>query len=466
MSTLRIRDETATSAGTPCLDGARIHASERLGGLIASASQLIGTHAVCALVGLASLPILARNLGPARYGQFSLFVTMLGVVTYQDFIRPLLIRQWSATSDSNERERMSALATATTWTVCGLAACVGLVLLTPLAAFAFTLAAGAHALASIDYARLAASGRVGAAGAIRNIAFASALVVVTASSFLVRDQGAFSVHAYAWPFVACNLAILLFYRRLSRGHVRFALGGVHRSALREAWREHRRTIVALVGFSLATAVVVCADRVILGWFVDAETFGAYAACADLAVKLTIAGTAVGSVLYPAMARAFGRDTEQATRRFVGLASLVMLGWFVLVITIVVFHRTVIAAVLGPSFAADHALYAWILVGTFVHMLGFLLTPWQRARGDFATQTSAYWIAACAMVAVGFALVPRFGVAGAAACYLTARTAELLILSGELRWVSRAALPRWKVALLGAMIAAVAGAAWLSTGVTP
>lgn len=431
--------------------------------LATGVSQLLGTHAITAFVGLASIPIVARNLGPAGYGQFSLFVLLLGLVTYQDFIRPLLIREWSSSPDAADRERLTALSLVTTWVIASIAVVVGLCLLPWAAALAFALAAGAHSLASVDYARLAAAGRIGFAGAVRNVAFAAATATVAAASFVVRDHPEWLVHAYAWPFAAGNTIIFLVYRRHVGGSGGWKLDARARAAAAAAWRAHHGAITSLVGFGVATAVVVSTDRVLLEHLADDESFGAYAACADLAVKLTVVGTALGMALYPALSSSVARDPRAAARRFVHLAGLVMLGWFALVTTLVAFHREVIALVLGPAFAASHAIYAWILVGVFVHMLGFLLTPWQRARGEFGRQTRAYGVAGAAMIVVGLLAIPRFGAAGAVACYLTGRTAEILILVGEARALTRDVLPLRKLAWLAAMIACVGATAWWTSG---
>jgi len=90
----------------------------------------------------------------------------------------------------------------------------------------------------------------------------------------------------------------------------------------------------------------------------------------------------------------------------------------------------------------------------VHLWGFLLTPWQRARGDFAAQRRAYGIAAVVMVATGLVLVPPLGLVGAVLAYFAARSAEVLLFARELHHVPRCALPRWKLATLAAMYVAL------------
>ena len=49
--------------------------------------QVLASQAALAAAGLGALPILGRELGPGAYGEFSLYVTLLGVVTYQDVAR-------------------------------------------------------------------------------------------------------------------------------------------------------------------------------------------------------------------------------------------------------------------------------------------------------------------------------------------------------------------------------------------
>ncbi len=155
-------------------------------------------------------------------------------------------------------------------------------------------------------------------------------------------------------------------------------------------------------------------------FLDARDFGLYAGCADLASKLTIVGTALGTVLYPSFARSSdGSDAE--SRRFVAISSRVLLVWAAVLAVLVASSGLFVELVLGAGTAG-----AWIcavlFAAAFVHMLGFLVTPWQRARGEFAAQaTRSYAIAGVAMVAVGWALVPVLGIAVAVACACTARS---------------------------------------------
>jgi hypothetical protein len=74
----------------------------------------------------------------------------------------------------------------------------------------------------------------------------------------------------------------------------------------------------------------------------------------------------------------------------------------------------------------------MLIGVFVHLFGFLITPWQRAQGDFATTRLAYQRAAVVMLAVGVVMIPLHGALGALIAYLCSRVAELQLIAVELR----------------------------------
>ncbi len=434
--------------------GASAEPAEGLGSILRKASSVLGSHAAAALLGIASLPVLARALGPAEYGRLSLFLTLLGVVTYQDFLRPLLVRALAGAQRDDASLR--ALSTCVSWFLAAGAASAGILLFPGWVAALFAVAVLAHGLASLDYARIALQGRVARAALVRNLAWG--LAVVAAACIASRD-GSTDLALVAAPFCAANLAILAVYRGLAGGA---PSGGWSAHTLRDArraWTEHRGAILGLVGFGLANALVVSADRVVAERFLDARDFGLYAGCADLASKLTIVGTALGTVLYPSFARSSdGSDAE--SRRFVAISSRVLLAWAAVLAVLVASSGLLVELVLGADYAAGAWICAVLFAAAFVHMLGFLVTPWQRARGEFAAQTRSYAIAGVAMVAVGWALVPVLGIAGAVSCACTARLAEIALCVREARSLPRRILTHRHVAALGALAGGLALlAAW-------
>jgi O-antigen/teichoic acid export membrane protein len=264
------------------------------------------------------------------------------------------------------------------------------------------------------------------------------------------------------PFCAANVAILCVYRVRVGG---VATGKWDKDTLghaRAAWNEHRSAILGLIGFGMANALVISADRLIAERFLDANTFGLYAGCADLAAKLAIVGSALGTVLYPSFARnSDGSDDE--SRRFVAIASRVLLAWAAIVAVLVVAASPLVEVVLGAEYAGGAWVCAALFAASLVHMLGFLVTPWQRARGEFLAQTRSYAVAGIAMLVVGCALIPVLGIAGAVACACTARLAEIQLGVREMMAMPRRILTARHVGSLSALAVGIALLAWWRVG---
>jgi O-antigen/teichoic acid export membrane protein len=411
--------------------------------ILVNLSQLLGSNLLVGLAGLACLPILARSFGPAGYGSFSLFVAILGVLSNLDFSRPVLVRELSREPTAARGKRLRGLCTCSAWLLSPVAFVLGALVCGPLAGAGLAVAVAAFALASGPYARLAADGRIGIAGAVRNLAWTLALLCVAALSFAVP-----LAHAFVWPFVTANVAILLVYRQLCGESATSIVPRFDRRIL----RRHAADSRDVLGFSAAIAIMISSDRLILDRCAPRPVLGQYTGQYDLATKINILSTALGSVLYPMFARHVRESgLDRATARFVRISSWVALGYFLLIWSLMVFDEEIVALVLGREFLGAFNGYVLLLFGVFLHLFGFLITPWQRARGDFATHRRAYVLAAGIMLAVGLVAIPLLGPMGAALCYLSGRSAELLLLSSEIRRIPRRILPRWKLACLAGML---------------
>lgn len=412
-------------------------------------AELLGSHAVVAAVGIASLPLLARNLGVAAYGQFSLFLTALGVLSNLDLARPILVQELAQSRQTAGREERALAVTSAV--ALGLAAgLIGALLGGPLWAAALGTAALLHGATAVGFAQLSAQGRVGLAGRIRNTAWALALVAAVGASFFVA-----TVNAYAWAFVGANLFILWRYQSAVRQPLSSLLIAPKARLLLE--RRDRAADIAV--FAGASAVVSSADKLILERCTDRESFGHYAGQYDLAVKVNIVSTALGNIILPKIASLVGNAGKGAAERyFVRVASWVTLGYFVALAAAILLHAPIMALVLGQGFVAPGTplLYPLFLLGVFIHLFGFLITAYQRALGDFRTHRVTYIASAATMLLVGSFAIPAYGPSGALATYLTARCAELGLIAIEARRLTRGALPPWRlIALL--MLAATLGA---------
>ena len=406
--------------------------------LAVGTGQVLASQAALAAAGLGALPVLGRELGPALYGQFSLYVTLLGVITYQDVARQLLIHEQSR-SDSRPQD-LGALTRLSTLLLFTLALCVGPLALGLEAAIALAVVTLLHGLASRDYARLAVAGKAGLVTALRNFVWAGAFLAVAALSF--RHHGPL---AWSTPFVVAAAFVLLAYRFLARG-----LPSVEStdSVPGPAWARwtgwstlrvspelprYRAAIVDLLGFTVASSALVSIDRLLLERTTTPEELGMYCGAYDIATRVHVASSALAAMLYPTFAAQIAQHGKtEAARRFVQLASVVVVLYFVGLLALLALDDVILGTLLGPAFVASRPLFVLMLVGVFVHLFGFLVTPWQRAQGDFATTRLAYQRAAVVMLAVGVVMVPLHGALGALIAYLCSRVAELQLVAIELR----------------------------------
>lgn len=424
--------------------------------LVRGIGQVLASQIALALVGFLTLPILGRRLGPEAYGDFSLFVTLLGVVTYQDVARQLLILEHSRRSATPADGE--ALTRASTTLIVVLAALVGAFALEPVSAAALVAIALLHGLSSRSYAALAARGRVGAATAIRNFAWSGAFAASCALAFVSSGP-----LVYALPFVVALGAVLLLYRSCDEAP---ATGPSLALASDPAWQrwsgwahlkrspnwpQYRAAALDLLGFTLASSVVAATDRLLLEKTVGGEELGLYCGAYDLATRVHVVSAALSATLFPLLAtQLHEQGFERTARRFTDLASWLIACYFLGLLALLAADRALLDIFLGPAFAASRPLFALLLIGVFVHAFGFLVTPWQRARGDFASQRRAYVRAALVMVTVGIFLVPMYGALGALIAYLCSRVAEVQLVWCELRTWPSALVPRRRIAVALAM----------------
>lgn len=418
-------------------------------GMWRNLGHLLSSNVLVGGVGVLSLPFLARNLGAAGYGDFSLFLTGLGLLSSLDIARPTLVRELSGGDE--QRARLLTLTGSSQLVLSPLALLVGAWFFGPAAGCALALGVFLFIACSAPYAALAARGEVGRAAAVRNLGWAAAFVASTGLSFLEGP-----IHLCLWPFVLANAAIFAMLSRL-------AGDGSGRLWRRPDWgvvRHFKARSLDILGLSLAVAVVVSADKLLLKQSASGEVFGRYTAQYDLAAKLNMLSTALGTVLFPAFASLYAeRGLEVAGRRLVRVLTWVSVAYFLGLSGLLWFSDELLGLMLGTELAGGTRIYPWMLVGIFLALFGHVLTPWQRACGDFRTHRRAYALSAVLMLCVGLYAVPRFGAAGALMTYLSARAADLMLIAAEVARLPRTILGWRHLAALGAMVGTLAWLAW-------
>lgn len=449
----------AEAGRAPVVDGSDTSGGRAHGfGVLKSLGQLLGSQALISLTGLVALPLLFRNLGAADYGLFSLFLLALGLLSSLDIARPTMVLELSGAGDAARARELQPLIGVSQLLLGPLAFGLGALVFEPWAGVALGLAVVLFVSASGPYAVLASQGRVGVAASTRNFAWVGAFLAATGMSF--HDLPA---QAYFWPFAVANFIVLLVNRHLA-GAENCPWFARPSAALLQRFRGRSFDIL---GLSLATAVVISADKLILQTSSNDEVFGHYAAQYDLAIKINVLSSALGTVLFPAFSRLFAEQGRHlATEKFVRQTSWIVGGYFVGLLVLLLFSEEVLSLVLGAESDAGVAVYPLFLFGIFLALFGHLITPWQRACGDFRTHRRIYAATAVIMIAVGVFAIPAWGALGAALTFLSARVADVLLIASEVRRTPRQVLGRPRLAALAAMtisLAVIAGLQFVELG---
>jgi len=339
-----------------------------------------------------------------------------------------------------------------------MAALLGFWLIGTAGGLALTTVALAQSIAAPAYAAGALQGRIGVLHAARNVLWASSYLATALLSLWLKNEVAFAL-----PFAVAGVATSIVWlnkgagSRIPRPWMLSYPRGIDRDLIRDG--------MSVQIFNVAAAAVSSLDKVWMRLSIDARELGQYLAQSDLALKMNMLGTALGNVLYPSLSRKIAEEgVESVAPRFARLFSGVMVVYGVLILALMIVGRTIIAWFFGDAYLSVHPIYSIILIGAYLQMIGFLLTPWQRACGEFSMSRNAYMVSLAVMVVVGAIVVPAFGMLGGAMVYLSGRTADVALLAMEWRQLWKSTVVRWSAPVAGGLLVAMSAAAFNLTDV--
>jgi O-antigen/teichoic acid export membrane protein len=421
--------------------------------MIRQFSLLLSSQAILALVGVATVPVLFRNLGAELYGEYSTYLLLVGMLVHLDFTRPLLIREMAGGVVPPHRDALASLSLLNTLLLTAAAVVSGLLLLGPAAALAGGLTLLCNGLSMPRYAWLVGADRIGATGVVRNTLWSAALAGAAAASFFTSSE-----HAWLWGFAAANAATLVVYGRL------VARAGAAAHPPPVAWRgaiaPYGRNARDLALFGAAMLVLHAADRFLLKPFASEQDFGAYMGAADLVLKANILSLAFGNTLYPVLARRVRDDGAAAADRWFGRVLTRIAGFGgVAALAGLVLLAPVARLLLGPDAVPSLPLIPVFVAGVYLQLFGFVIAPWLRAHGAFAAQRRAYVAGASLMLVGGPILIPAFGLTGAIGTWFLGRAGDALLLGMAMRRLGQEAYPVRFRRLHMLMLVTLTVAAW-------
>ncbi len=257
---------------------------------------------------------------------------------------------------------------------------------------------------------------------------------------------------------------------ISRGLVRFAL--------------------PLFGFSILGFLTGSGDTLVLG-ALDRAAVGLYTADLSLARLLQVGVGSLGYIILPVTARFVRRrDTASVRVTYATATKWIVLTSLPLFLLFFFLPASSLAFVYGSAYASSPLALRLLVLGALFSTLVGPATAAQVAFGETGLLLLNTVASAAVDLGLSFALVPTFGIAGAAAAWATANAlypvlsmSQLAVLHGvhpfrrpyvvpllltalplgALLLVLRAAPPLWSLPLLGLAFAAVFAAVVLATG---
>jgi O-antigen/teichoic acid export membrane protein len=394
-------------------------------------------QAVVLVVGLASLPVLVRGLGPQRFALLSLALLVLGNTTLLDIGLGRATTKFLAEARSRGA---GANAAATFWTSLALHGALGLgggglvLIATPGlvnnvlhtapelrsdARLAFIIVAAAIPLVLVGSClrgALEALQRFDLASAVK--VPASALLYVAPAVLIAAGHGLIAIMIVTW----FNRAAVVVAYGLVLGKIWPALRrvGWHRPVVRE--------LLSFGGWVWATnvsgAVLGYADRFAIGAMVSLTALGYYSAPSDGVTRAYLVPAGVVVALFPAFS-GLARQNKNDLVHLFGLGVKVLVFVLLPSTAILISYAPAILRIwLGADYEA-HALVVFdiLLLGSLISSLGWVPSAFLQACGrpDLPAKVLLYEMPVYALLL--WASTSAYGITGVAAAWAVRATAE-------------------------------------------
>lgn len=219
------------------------------------------------------------------------------------------------------------------------------------------------------------------------------------------------LRGYILAQVMSAAAVLLLLVRLvwkltpGTGHLRVPL------ALPES--QVRNFSATLAGIGLLNFAVGQSDKVLLGFYSNVRQLGIYAVAASLVAYIPIALQSVNQIFSPTIADLHTRGERQLLERIYQTLTRWVLAFTLPLATVIIVFAKPLMRIFGADFEAGWAVLVIGVLGQLVNCgvgsVGFLLLMSGHERRLIRVQAAATVLT----VALGWLLIPRWGIVGAA-----------------------------------------------------
>jgi O-antigen/teichoic acid export membrane protein len=275
--------------------------------------------------------------------------------------------------------------------------------------------------------------RFGALGLCSAIeAVLSLLLVIVAVAVGGRAKGVLVAHLAA----AAAGAILLL--AVAAREVRARLWAARASARLSAVSRYRHEMLAFVGHSAVRASLKVLTRrfdlILLGHFRSPAEVGTYGAALRLAQVIEEISDPLYFAAFPQLARAWVEARDEFFRLLRAMAAGLAVLTSAVVAVGAVAAPFIVALTLGPTYAAAAEPFRLLLFATGVAVATLWATPAMLGSGHPAAATTAATAGAAVLVVLLVALVPTWGIEGAARARVGGALGYLAVV---LPWLVRA-----------------------------
>jgi O-antigen/teichoic acid export membrane protein len=412
--------------------------------LIRSSILLVGFRGVALALAFGSTVLLARSLGPAGYGSYTLALSIVALLSVpaQLGIPTLVVRDVARAGEPATWGEVRGLLTWAQRLV--LAACVTIGIGTLAALyilgahvggeFALTLCIALTYLAISSMTVLAQSVLQGLREFLRAQLGESVLLpglFIGCISVLVFCSGRSVTSALAMALYAlCALCCLVVTRYFVTARIGARLAAARPIARRREWLASALPLTVTSALKLANTQVII---VILGMVMSTEAVGLYRVAASLAALAAIIGATLGGLASPYFAAFFARrDLERLFRLALYVAWLGTLPAAAILLGLILAGSALLGRVFGAHFSLAYPALIIMTTAQLVNCATGAVAPLLNMTGHERDTLHGTAFGALVALVAGVTLVPSFGLMGAAIATGMAIAAENLYLLWRVR----------------------------------
>jgi O-antigen/teichoic acid export membrane protein len=378
-----------------------------------------------------AIPILARTLGPERFGALTIGWAVLGYFSLFDFgLGRALTSLVAVASSAGDQRRMAKLV----WTSLAALIPLGIVggaafgLVSPLLARRVLKVSPAlrqetlqafYLLAAAIPIVIVTTGLRGVLEGVRRFDLVNALRVP-------MGLATFLAPVAVLPFsreLPVAVGVLLVARVIVLvAHAWLAYKAV--PALHARVIFARRELRELLHFgswmtvsNLISPLMYMADRFVIGSLISVAAVAYYTAPYEAVTRLWMIPSAATGALFPAFASGFRADRVRVARLYRRALGMVFLILLPIVLAILFFARELLGLWLGTAYAENgERVLQWLAAGVLVNSVGQVAFAFVQAAGRPDIPAKLHMLEVPFYVALMWLLIPTFGIAGVAAAW--------------------------------------------------